>query len=270
MDIARGDRGEDDEAHRAFEVPSRILARRVGVRTYAARHAHRAARLPVVYLHDGQNVFDGQSSAPSGQSWAFDVTLRELVRVGAAAPALVVAVDHAGAGRLDEFTPTRDAAHAIGGGAGRYARFLVEELKPFIDRHLPTEPWTDSTVMIGSSMGGLVTLAAGLQYPGTFGALGVMSPSVWWDHRSILRGVRARVLRPRPRIWLDVGLREPARAIDDARALRKVLVREGWEEPRGLRYDEDPVGEHDEASWGRRVGPMLRFLLPPDRSTRRR
>jgi hypothetical protein len=65
-------------------------------------------------------------------------------------------------------------------------------------------------------------------------------------------------------------LREPARAIDDARALRKVLVREGWEEPRGLRYDEDPVGEHDEASWGRRVGPMLRFLLPPDRSTRRR
>lgn len=246
-----------------LRLPSRLLDRDVGLRVYVPAAFDAAQRHPVLYVQDGQNVFEAASESPSGQSWQLDVTLDRLVQLGLVTPPIVVAIDHAGAARVDEFTPTRDHARRRGGRGPRYARFLVEELKPFVDQHFPSEPWTASTVLAGSSMGALVTLTAGLQYPDTFGALGVMSPSIWWDHRAVLRSVRARVLRPRPRVWLDVGMQEPARAVDDTRALRRALVREGWQEPRSLRYDEDPDGDHGEGAWARRVEPMLRFLIPP-------
>ena len=118
----------------------------------------RHARYPVLYVHDGQNVFDGVARVVLGHSWALDVTLDRLIRAG-----LGGAADRrrdrprAARRRLDEFTPTRAPSAAPGGGAAaRYARFLVEELKPFVDRPLP-----DRTVDVVDRDGGIVDGRAG-------------------------------------------------------------------------------------------------------------
>jgi len=117
-----------------------------------------------------------------------------------------------------------------------------------------TDP--DGVTMGGSSLGGLVTLAIARQFPGRIGRLLLMSPSVWWDSRVILRRLDRVALSPRPRVWLDAGRREGARVITDARALRDVLI---WQTS-ALRYYEDPDGRHSEADWARRLPLALSWL----------
>lgn len=116
--------------------------------------------------------------------------------------------------------------------------------------------------MGGSSLGGLVTLYLGLRYPGVFSRLAVMSPSVWWRQRAILKTVAAVRERPALRIWLDMGTKESTRAVLDARALRDELVNRGWQLGKNLAYCEVENGEHTESAWAQRVGPMLQFLFP--------
>jgi predicted alpha/beta superfamily hydrolase len=114
----------------------------------------------------------------------------------------------------------------------------------------------------GSSLGGLVSLEAGLLYPRVFGKLAVLSPSVWWDGRSILEMVRHRRPGPRPRIWLDAGMEEGEGVIADLRTLRDCLLEQGWREGDDLSYHEVPGGGHNEHAWGARFGAVLRFLFP--------
>jgi len=140
---------------------------------------------------------------------------------------------------------------------------LVEELKPFIDRTYRTLPSAEHTAMGGSSLGGLLTLHLGLRYPTIFGKLAVLSPSVWWDDRVILREVAALQKKLNVRIWLDAGTREGAEVIPDARLLRDAFVAKGWEIPTNLMYFEARGGEHNERSWAKRVGPVLKYLFPP-------
>ena len=117
--------------------------------------------------------------------------------------------------------------------------------------------------MGGSSLGGLLTLHLGLRYPTTFGKLAVLSPSVWWDDRVILREVEALPKKPKQRIWLDAGTREGSEVIPDARMLRDALVAKGWVVAEDFMYYEARGGEHNEKSWAKRVGPVLKFLFPP-------
>jgi predicted alpha/beta superfamily hydrolase len=225
-------------------------------------------RYPVLYLQDGQNLFD-RATAFAGQEWGADETADALVRQDVIEPLILVGVYNAGYGRVDEYTPTRDRRTGHGGKAPQYATMLVEELKPFIDATYDTLPDRMNTGIAGSSLGGLLSLAVGLWYADVFGKLGVMSPSVWWDHRSILRTVRtAAVSEPLSRIWLDVGTGEgghPQTTIANARLLRAALIRKGWREGVNLSYLEAHGAGHDEWAWGERVGPMLRFLFPKDR-----
>jgi predicted alpha/beta superfamily hydrolase len=140
---------------------------------------------------------------------------------------------------------------------------LVEELKPFIDAQYRTLPGPENCGMGGSSLGGLVTLYLGLRYPAVFSSLAVVSPSVWWRNREILKTVDALPQRPELRIWLDIGTRESTRAVPDARALRDGLIRKGWQLGENLAYYEAENAEHTESSWAERVDPMLKFLFPP-------
>jgi predicted alpha/beta superfamily hydrolase len=140
---------------------------------------------------------------------------------------------------------------------------IVEELKPFIDAQYRTLPGAVHCGLGGASLGGLVALYLGLRYPTVFSRLAVMSPSVWWRNRTILKTVAALPRKPELRIWLDIGARESARAVPDARALRNGLIGKGWRLGEDLAYVEAEDGEHTESAWGRRTGPMLRFLFPP-------
>jgi predicted alpha/beta superfamily hydrolase len=219
-----------------------------------------ADRYPVLYLHDGQNVFDQATSF--GDEWRVDETAQELITANRIEPIIVVGVYNTGDHRLDEYTPTPSTDGRGGGHADDYGRMVVEELKPFIDRTYKTFPGVANTAMGGSSLGGLLTMHLGLRYPTVFGKLAVLSPSVWWDQQVILREVAAIVAKPSQRIWLDAGAREGERVIADARRLRDALIANGWILGKDLAYFEAPDGEHNEQSWAARVGPVLEFLFP--------
>jgi predicted alpha/beta superfamily hydrolase len=224
---------------------------------------HRKQRYPVLYLHDGQNLFDGATSYIPGQEWRVDETAQALVGSGELKPLIIVGIYNAGNDRIDEYTPTPDAQVKQGGKADLYGRMLVEELKPFIDSQYRTERGAQATGLGGSSLGGLVSLYLGLKYPQVFGRLAVVSPSVWWDNRMLLRYVQALNRRPRTRIWLDIGTKEGrdvAEATNGARALRDALVSKGWKLDSDLKYFEAEGAEHNEHAWAERVAPMLKFL----------
>ncbi|MDR7271747.1 putative alpha/beta superfamily hydrolase [Pelomonas saccharophila] len=231
---------------------------------------HAQARYPVLYLHDGQNVFDAQAA---GSEWQVDEAAQRGVASGRLKPFIVVAVSSNEATRMDDYTPTvmtlsaerlgKQAAERRGGGAAAYARFLVEELKPVIDARYRTQPGPADTAVGGSSLGGLVSMWLALHRPEAFGAALVVSPSVWWDDRFLLRDVAATTAAPRPRLWLDMGVQEGDQAVQLARELNDSLRRRGWSDG-ALRFVEDPSGRHDEGSWARRVPAMLDFLYRAD------
>ena len=221
----------------------------------------RLRRFPVLYLHDGQNVFDRATSA-TGQEWSVDETAQRLIEEGAIEPIIIVGIYNAGKRRIDEYTPTRDSRKGMGGKADAYARMLVQEIKPFIDRRYRTLRTAANTGLGGSSLGGLLTMHLGLRFPTVFSRIAVLSPSVWWDDRAIVREVDALPNKLPLRIWLDSGTGEGGEVTRDARLLRDALVRKGWVVGQDLSYLEAEGGGHNEQSWATRVEGVLRFLFP--------
>jgi len=224
-------------------------------------------RFPVLYMQDGQNLFDPETSFIKGNYWRMGETADALIEAGAIEPLIIVGIYNSGVKRIDEYTPVEDKR--LGGGqADAYGRMLVEELRPYIDAQYRTLPGAENCGMGGSSLGGLVTLYLGLRYPTVFSRLAVMSPSVWWRNRTILKTVAALPKKPELRIWLDLGTKEPTRAVPDARALRDGLIKKGWQLGEDLAYFEAEGAEHTESAWAQRAGPMLRFLFPahPDKA----
>jgi predicted alpha/beta superfamily hydrolase len=221
------------------------------------------ARYPVLYMHDGQNLFEPERAFIPGQHWRLAEAADEVIGKRAAQPMIIVAIDNTGPSRIDEYTPTHDAAHHGGGKASEYGRMLIEELKPVIDTQYRTLPDSRNTALGGSSLGGLATLHLGLKHPECFGGLAVMSPSVWWDKRTILADVERFDGRDRPRIWLDMGGREGADGLANARTLRDRLLARGWRYADNFRYFEDRRADHSERSWAKRAPAVLEFLFPP-------
>jgi len=219
-------------------------------------------RFPVFYLQDGQNLFDGRTSYIAGKTWNANTTADWLAENGEIEPVILVGVANTGLRRMAEYTPTRD--YRMGGGEGRsYGRLLIEELKPLIDRSYRTLPDAENTGLGGSSLGGLVSLYLGFAHPEVFGKIAVMSPSLWWDHRSILNAIEQQAVKPELRIWLDMGTAEGIRHLRDAELLERLLVKRGWKMGVDLAYVEAEGAVHDERAWSARFGDVLRFLFPP-------
>ncbi len=218
-------------------------------------------RYPVLYLQDGQNLFDN-TTAFAGQEWGVDETAQKLITSGEIEPLIIVGIYNTGVHRIDEYTPTIDPKQKKGGKADQFGRFIVEELKPIIDHGYRTLPGVEHTGLGGSSLGGLVTLFLGLKYPQIFSKLMVMSPSVWWDHGVILRVVESLRAKPSTRIWLDVGTKEGKFAPGHVRALRDALIAQGWRLKDDLSFLQVKGGLHNEQAWGGRVEPALKFLYP--------
>ncbi|MDQ3068192.1 MAG: alpha/beta hydrolase-fold protein [Acidobacteriota bacterium] len=221
-----------------------------------------AQRYPVLYLHDGQNLFDGATAFVAGQDWHVNATADAMIREGEIEPLIIVGIYNTGEHRIDDYTPTRDRKHRKGGDADLYGQMLTQEVKPFIDAEYRTLAAPGDTGLGGSSLGGLVTLYLGMRHPDVFGRLAVMSPSVWWDGRVILRVVRMTEPKPRLKIWLDIGMDEGKKTLLDARALRNELVRAGWVDGEDLAYSEVADAGHNEAAWASRVGLFLQYLFP--------
>lgn len=240
---------------------SQILgnAREVTVYLPAGYDEHPEMRYPVLYMHDGQNLFDAERAYVPGNHWRLQEAADAAIGERTARPMILVGVDHAGPGRADEYTPVRDERHNGGGRAEDYARFLIEELKPAIDSQFRTLPDPENTGIGGSSLGGLVSLFLALKHSDVFRIAAVMSPSVWWAGRAILKDVDAYD-GPAPRMWVDIGGREGTEALNDARELRDRIATKGWAD---FEFYEDRRGDHSERAWARRVRQALEFLFPP-------
>ena len=215
----------------------------------------------MLYLHDGQNLFDPETAYVKGMDWKADETADSLIRGGEIEPLIIVGIFNTGEHRIEEYTPTRD--RKLGGGhAEDYGRMLVEELKPFINERYRTLQDAHNTGLGGSSLGGLATLYLGFTHPEVFGKLAVLSPSVWWDNKAILKTIRHAQPKPRLKIWLSMGTEESKSGLRDANSLRDVLVAQGWNETDDLHYEVIAGAKHEEAAWAERVGPVLRYLFP--------
>ena len=216
---------------------------------------------PVLYLHDGQNLFDPETSFIKGNYWRVGETADALIDAGEVEPLVIVGIYNTGVKRIDEYTPVEDKR--LGGGrADAYGQMLVEELKPLVAHQYRILAGPENCGMGGSSLGGLVSLYLGMRYPDISGNLAILSPSVWWHNRAILRTVDQLRRKTGQRIWLDMGTREGRRALSDVRALKRLLVQKGWKKGIDLEYREIEGGQHSEYAWAERVGPMLKFLFP--------
>jgi predicted alpha/beta superfamily hydrolase len=222
----------------------------------------RGRRYPVLYMQDGQNLFDPSLSFIRGQDWRLDETAQWLIETGVIEPLIIVGVDHAGVGRAREFAPTRDPRRGEGGGADQYGAMLVSELKPWIDARYRTRVDAASTGIGGSSMGGLVSLHLALTRHEVFGRAAIMSPSLWWDRRQAIARARALERKLAVRIWLDAGTDEGYSTLQNVRMLKNLLIRRGWRTGEDLRYLEVRGGRHSEHDWSARAGEMLKYLFP--------
>jgi predicted alpha/beta superfamily hydrolase len=255
--------------HRAFH--SKVLGNRRDVLVYLPPGYRRfsSRRYPVLYLHDGQNVFDAATSF-AGVEWGVDETAQRLIHRKLIEPLIIVAVANIGEERIHEYAPTpaviepKDHPRKRSRGLARiYGQFLIEELKPFIDKKYRTKRDAEFTGLGGSSLGGLATLAMGIFYSEVFRRLIVMSPSIWWDDFAIFRLVGILGEKPPLKIWLDTGTDEPGWEL--ARDLRDCLIDKGWQLDVDLSYLEVKGANHSEAAWARRVEPALRFLFSAGR-----
>ncbi len=247
--------------HEAF--PSKhVRARDVLVYLPPRYAADSTRRYPVLYFQDGNNVFDAATSF-AGVEWGADETAERLIAAGELPAVILVAIANT-PDRMAEYTPAADPRHG-GGRAAGYARFLIEELMPFVDRTYRTRTEPASTGVVGSSLGGIVSLYLGLEHPERFGLVGCVSPAAWWADRDIVRrAARAGADSTRLRVWLDIGTAEGGsggKTLGDARALRGALVKAGYREGVDLHYEEVEGGEHNERAWAARTDRMLRFLL---------
>ncbi len=261
----------DIRTHRAFH--SEILGNERNVLVYLppGYRRTRTRRYPVMYLQDGQNVFDA-ATAFGHTEWRADETAERLIEQNLIEPLIIVAVANTGPDRIHEYAPTRgrieDGKRKRSKGRLRqYGKFLAHELKPFIDTQYRTLPEAETTGLGGSSLGGLATLVLGIWFSNVFRNLAVMSPSIWWDDCAVYNIVEKLdpEMRPALKIWLDTGTHEPG--WERAAVLRDKLVESGWRLHDDLQYLEVEGADHSERAWSERLEEVLRFLYPPTRVT---
>jgi predicted alpha/beta superfamily hydrolase len=226
-------------------------------------------RYPVVYFHDGNNVLDAATSF-IGVEWGADEAADRLVRAGRVPPLIVVAVYNT-PDRVAEYTWVPEPGHG-GGRAAAYLRYLVDELKPSVDSTWRTLPGAEHTAVIGSSLGGIVSLWMALERPDVFSRVGCVSPAAWWGGSDLARRVAAAERLP-ARLWMDVGTAEGTvgaderRWLTDARALRDAVAGHRRAARTAFHYEEVEGARHDERAWAARLDRVLEFLLadPPRR-----
>ena len=239
----------------SIEIRSPQFRNRRGVDIYLPdSYGEGRRRYPAVYMQDGQNLSD-PSIAFGGNTWRLEDGLKWLAQRGV--EPIVIGI-HNTEGRLSEYSPFPDPRH--GGGEGdRYVRFLIDTVKPRIDGAYRTKKDRDSTVIAGSSMGGLISLYAFFRRPSPFGRALVMSPSVWFGAKEILPFVeKARTTRGR--VYLDTGTNEGADTLENARAMNRTLRRKGYRRE-SLWYLESEGAKHSESDWAWRWPQALEFLL---------
>src|SRR5215469_2800733 len=224
---------------------------------------NRDRRYSVLYLNDGQNLFDICTSQFSGEEWRVDETVQQLIANREIAPLIVVGIDNGGKRhRPREYLPYVDdiLKPAEPNPEGKlYPNFLLDEIVPFVESHYRVVPGENHRALGGASYGAGVALYTVVKRPGSFGKLLLESPSVYADDYHLLRDAESVRVWP-DRVFIGTGtINEP---VDDVRKLEELFRRAGLRADR-LRVVVQTGGEHSEKWWGERLPDALRFLFPP-------
>ncbi|OUJ72627.1 alpha/beta hydrolase [Hymenobacter crusticola] len=244
----------------SFSIPQLNRERRVWL--YLPNdYATSQRRYPVLYLQDGQNMFDEATSFVG--EWGVDETLSQLQQSGQDQGCIVVAVDNDGQRRLDEYSPWRN--EKLGGGEGdAYVDFLVKTLKPYIDANYRTLPGREHTGIAGSSMGALISLYGGLKYQDVFSKVGLFSPAFWFAQQPLFAFVKAAKIRQSTRFYFVAGAQEGPTMVPLMAAMRDSLCQVGAAQ-KDISYQVRPDGKHSEWFWRREFSAAYQWLYAPKR-----
>lgn len=249
-------------------IQSRYLdaTRRITVFRPRRRRGGATERFPVLYLNDGQNLFD-PARAFGGVPWNVHETVTRLVRRRTIPPLIIVGIDHGGARRNREYVPVEDERnpHSRDPLGRQYADFVTREVMPFVERNYPVASGAANVGFGGSSYGGVAALYTSLVNPGTFGRLLIESPSLYVGNQFLLRKARSATRWP-ARVYLGVGTTETGRrewneeTVANVRKLETTL-REAGLGPRRLKVVVEEGARHSESAWARRLPGALGFLF---------
>lgn len=214
------------------------------------------ARFPVVYMLDGQNLFD-DATAYSGVEWRVDETMQQLALEGI--EALVVGIPAApGDERGAEYSGAKIEQHLT---------FVVDTVRPLVERSFDVDARRERTGIAGSSLGGVASLHAVYTRPETFSFAGVLSPAFWWSSDDRWFELVERTPKPDARIYIDVGDSEMSedettrrRYVEGFERMTELLRSRGFDDG-SLQAVLEPGGAHFETDWARRLPDALRFLL---------
>jgi len=230
-----------------------------------------ATRYPVLYLNDGQNLFD-PATAFAGVPWRAGEAAEQLIAEARIPPLILVGIDNMGRKRIKEYIPYRSFDPPVLAPRGvRYPEFLRQEVMPFVESRYAVAKGPENTGLGGSSLGGLIALYTQLVAPGVFGRLLIESPSLYVAHRKILREAW-RFRQWPPRVYLGVGTHETGsatkdeRVVDDVRELQRILRAAELNDDR-LKVCLEQGAVHNEAAWAKRFPQALEFLYASPPST---
>jgi predicted alpha/beta superfamily hydrolase len=238
----------------SIEMPQ--LNRNRTIRMYFPPNYSSGKRFPVIYMHDGQNLFDSATSF-SGE-WKVDEILDSLYKYHNFS-CIVVGIYNGENQRLNELSPWHNDSLNIGGDGDKYAKFIVKTLKPFIDSHYRTLIDRENTVIMGSSMGGLMSLYLALQYPDVFGKAAIFSPSLWFSPKAF-EMIQKYNLKKVQKIYLISGAKEGEQTVYNTLKADSLLRSVGFDE-NYLRCKISKDGEHNEWFWSREFGDAVRYLF---------
>lgn len=226
--------------------------------------ANQGRHYPVLYLNDGQNLFEATTSF-GGVEWQADEAADRLIREGAVPPMIIVGIDHANKDRIREYVPHRSMHAMILRVQGRhYPDFLMKEVMPFVERNYRVATAPENTGLGGSSLGALIALYTAMARPGVIGRLLLESPSLWASGRQVVRESRGVRVWPE-RIFLAAGTAEAGSGersrtvVDDVRELAAIIRRAVLSEKRLRLVIREGAG-HTESAWAERFPEALRFL----------
>jgi predicted alpha/beta superfamily hydrolase len=238
----------------AFAIPQLNRNRRIWI-YLPADYATSNKSYPVLYLQDGQNLFDAQTSFAG--EWQVDETLTALEQAGDYG-IIVVGIDNGGANRISEYSPWVNPS--LGGGDGdKYIDFIIQTLKPHIDSTYRTLPGRETTGILGSSMGGLIAHYGGLSRQDVFGKVGVFSPSFWFSPQ-VNTFTRVTPRSHPGKFYFLAGANEGGNMVSNMRKVYDEMLRQGFDSSE-LKFEVKTDGQHAEWFWGREFGPAYQWLF---------
>ncbi|MBZ4663757.1 MAG: carbohydrate esterase [Caloramator sp.] len=262
------------------EIYMKELDRKRNIRIYLPidYYENENKRYPVIYMHDGQNLFDHHLSY-SGHSWEIKETLDRMQENGEIEGFIVVGIDNNQEGfkRLDEYSPwkneeiesllERGIKDGAGGEGKEYAEFIVNTLKPYIDENFRTLRDRENTIVAGSSMGGFISLYIGFKYQDVFSKIGAFSTAAWFKEGELLEFLREEGQREEMKVYLDIGTEETSNDDDpnfkDYYINGTIRIYETlceFMDKQNIKLIIDEGATHNEIHWAKRFPEFIRFI----------